>query len=228
MTSNEPTPISADRPTVPVVAAGQSPLQRPTLRVQDGDIIVEDAAPNLDGDAQVQTAFVSATQRQPPPVEPCPVTPTATPGVGLSTLSPVHQASQVTLNSLHPQLSRDNTHPSGGHSPPDGATSRPNGVGSFRLHFETQSIPGGGAKLRTTELTAANVQQLAKQSGEPWRFSTNERMWRWLEDAGPPYDVQPSVGVGSKTAQQPSIASSQSGAGGPGRWIASCFRCIAR
>lgn len=227
MTSSEPVQSSADRPTIPPVTA-QPPLQRPTLRVQDGDIIVEDAAPNLDGDAQVPTAYVSTTQRQPPP-EPSPVTPAPTPGVGLSTLSPVHQSSQITLNSLNPQLSRDNTHPNGGgHSPPDGATSRPNGVGSFRLHFETQAIPGVGAKLRTTELTAANVQQLAKQSGEPWRFSTNERLWQWLEDAGPPYDVQPSVGVGSRTAQQPSIASSQSGAGGPGRWFSSCFRCIAR
>ena len=226
MTSNEPRPSSADWTAIPA-GATQPPLQRPTLRVQDGDIIVEDAAPNflVDGDAQIPTtAYVSAAQPQP---QPSPITPAPT--QGLSALSPVHQSSQITLNSLHPQLSRENTHPSGGgggHSPPDaGTSSRPNGVGSFRLHFEAQSVPGGGAKIRTTELTASNVQQLAKQSGEPWRYSTTERLWRWLEDAGPPYDVQPSVGVGARTAQQPSIASSQSGAGRG--WFTSCFRCMA-
>lgn len=53
-----------------------------------------------------------------------------------------------------------------------------------------------------TEENISYQNKLAQYSG---RADPAERMWRWLEEAGPPYDVQPSLGV-------PSAPSSRQGA----------------
>jgi hypothetical protein len=78
-----------------------------------------------------------------------------------------------------------------------------------------------GVKYRTTELTASNVQQLTKQqhSTESSKAGSTERMWRWLQDAGPPYDVHPSVGVST----MPSLNQTN---GKSGIKLLACFKCF--
>jgi hypothetical protein len=228
------TPAAA---TTPLSAA---PLgQRPTLRMQDGDIILEDGALAA-GVAVAPSPFASAAtpnnhtaldqqeqQQQLDDLGKSPATPLPLGGEGdLSPMMVMH-SSQLTVNSLQAQPSKpptfnNNGAGSGAPTPtPDQARSATGGgVGSFRLHFDVvESVRG--AKYRTTELTASNVQQLTKQQygGESSKTSTTERMWRWLQDAGPPYEVHPSVGVPLKPPIHPTNAKS-------GTEFFACFKCF--
>ena len=234
MTTPTATPLSA------------APLgQRPTLRMQDGDIILEDGALGT-GTQLAPSPFQSNNHNNPleqqhhrsggdnattnlgkSPATP-PLPPGVTAGVTGDVNNPLNQpmitlhSSQLTLNSLTPQISRPPTFggSAGPTATPEPARSAGGGVGSFRLHFDVvESVRG--AKYRTTELTASNVQQLTKQQygGESSKASTTERLWRWLADAGPPYEVHPSIGVSSK----PPIHRTN---GTTGSKLFSCFKCI--
>jgi hypothetical protein len=236
--------------TTPTPLSAAAPLgQRPTLRMQDGDIILEDGslvATGGSGGGGVLAAspFASTPNNNHTPaavadeqkynsdaidVGKSPVTPLP-PGISADQ-SPmmIHQSSQLTSISLQAQPSRLATtfdNGSGVPTPtPEQARSATRsatggGVGSFRLHFDVvESVRG--AKYRTTELTASNVQQLTKQQygGESSKASTTERMWRWLADAGPPYEVHPSVGVPSKPPLRQTSTDSRIK-------LPSCFSCF--
>ncbi|GAB4819224.1 hypothetical protein N2152v2_006270 [Parachlorella kessleri] len=91
--------------------------------------------------------------------------------------------------------------------------------GEARLHQQQQegtapdddaaasSEPASRMRYRPT-LTQENVQHLAKLEQYSARPDPTERMWRWLEDAGPPYEGSPSVGVPSKAVPGPDAAAS--------------------
>jgi len=219
----------------PVSAA---PLgQRPTLRMQDGDIILEDGAlgtlppgpftstPNSHTPLEDHhnTAATAAADLGKSPATPLPADQTIS-----SPLNPIMMvhSSQLTINSLQPQpgkLPTSNNNGSGAASPtaePDRSATPGGGVGSFRLHFDMVDS-ARGAKYRTTELTSSNVQQFTKQhhGSESSKAGSSERMWRWLQDAGPPYDVHPSVGVSTKAPLNKTHGKS-------GLKLLACFKCF--
>lgn len=223
MNSGEPSQLDAGpRQPAPSPVLANAPLQRPTLRLQDGDIILEDAAlPPAAASRDVNGPFAN-TPHDPSGV-PNNLSSPATPAT-LALGQMMVNSSQITFNSLQPQLSRDNTNRSAAATPEP----RNNGIGSFRLYFDAEPGRGGSSRTKTTELTSSNVQQLTKQAGEPGKASTTERMWKWLADAGPPYDVQPSVGVATRPAQ--AAASQQSSKLGTQKsskgGLFACFKCF--
>ncbi|KAH7622697.1 hypothetical protein Ndes2526B_g03532 [Nannochloris sp. 'desiccata'] len=226
---------AAQSTSMAAAAVSAAPLgQRPTLRMQDGDIILEDGAlktlepspfasttPN--NHTSLEHHYHTTADLGKSPATPLPADPTHT-----SPLTPMMMlhSSQFTINSLQAQPSRPPTFNNGGSGAPT-PTPEParsattgGGVGSFRLHFDVvESVHG--AKYRTTELTASNVQQLTKQQygNESSKAGTTERMWRWLKDAGPPYDVHPSVGVSSKLPLNQANRKS-------GIKLSTCFKCF--
>jgi hypothetical protein len=235
---------AAANATTPAPLSAAPLGQRPTLRMQDGDIILEDGALRAGG-LLASSPFASNTQKNDnslgkSPVTPLPPLPPGTAPAAAAGGGDIHNntnnnahtpmmmvhSSQITVNSLQAQPSRPATFAGGGSgaptpTPPEPARSATGaGVGSFRLHFDVvESVRG--AKYRTTELTASNVQQLTKQQygGESSKTSTTERMWRWLADAGPPYEVNPSIGVSSK----PPLHQTN---GNSGIKLFACFKCF--
>eukprot|EP00887_Chlorella_sp_A99_P001771 scaffold19.g1771.t1 len=88
----------------------------------------------------------------------------------------------------------------------------------------SEAVAASRAKYRTslTEENVAYQNKLAQYSG---RVDPAERMWRWLEEAGPPYDVQPSLGVPPPPPRQASgsVPAGKRHAGRRRRFWCGCF-----
>lgn len=204
------------------------PLQRPTIRVQDGDIILEDAAPVEHGvhldtpngyDLSLEAPGPAFDITTPPPPPP--------PHAKLNVVHTVH-TSALANNTVVPHHNSQS---------PKVLNSGDSTVRSARNHrlklepklekmaFEQNTV----MRNDNFKLTLSNVQQYTDLIRDEGRASTAERIRIWLQDAGPPYDVQPSVGVPTKGSHN--FVSGFTNRNGPPkrdghfRWL-SCFRCI--
>lgn len=66
---------------------------------------------------------------------------------------------------------------------------------SCRLSID-EKAPVQGTTEKWEKLTSANLQELAKcQDEKGGRISSMERVRRWVQDASPPYESSPSIGV---------------------------------
>ena len=255
---------SPQEPSSSAVLSGAGPLQRPTFvrDVEDGDIILEDAAGPSTTTAEQhhhqQQRISSPFEAGSAPQSDKNTANEAASGATRNGRPPHLDSSRLTLASMKVNLSRDETRSSPNIDKTSSHKVNDNRLGSFRVAVAGESGDDGGRaaastsenssastsnnKPRIAELTPANVQLLAKQNHESGRSSSTERMWRWLADAGPPYEAQPSVGVASSKPAQlpPPVSSVKSGVGGGGvvgggvsgsgkasrLRLFSCFKCF--
>ncbi|KAL4421144.1 hypothetical protein ABPG77_000779 [Micractinium sp. CCAP 211/92] len=212
-------------------AAAPGPLTAPRLRVQGADIILEDASPK---------AADPGSSKQP-----------AGGGVGNAAVAAAPAADDKSSHELELQL-RLASRTATGASNMALASSRPTqqqlnsgaGLGDDRPRGHdagalgpSSSAPGGvegpvRMKYRST-LTEENVAYLNKldqyTSSRPdaGGRSSSERIWRWLEGSGPPFDnPPPSLGVPPATKGGPANSGATRRHGekrGSGGGLFSCF-----
>jgi len=205
------------------------PLQRPTIRVQDGDIILEDAAPVEQHGGHLDTPNGYELSLE-------------APGLGETksfgeNATPVHANLNVVRSMQTSALTKNIVTPHPDSRPPlvlnagDSAAQRkiyhqgPKMEPIEKLAFEKNAI----ARNENFKLTISNVQQYTDLTQDDGRSSTAERVRVWLQDAGPPYEVQPSVGVPTRGSHN--FVSGFTNRDGPPKrgghlsWLG-CFRCI--
>lgn len=265
-----------------------APLQRPTMRLQDGDIILEDA--DDPAEARLSTPGTSMAR----PRSSSPLFHDATPQPPMSTgqslqhppqfgVSPVPalDLSLLKQRKSSSKLSHNNT-ASNNHTTHVNSndvkirsisnasrfrTPNDTNIGSFKLPtIEADTPPNDDPKKKTIggldsidaimiprdypsgaskknaaenvpikELTLENVEELAARMTESNKAIATERLWRWLTDAGPPYEGHASLGVsslkpmrtggGSKSFGKGNLYSGGDSVGRKGVF-ASCFGCF--
>jgi hypothetical protein len=220
-------------------SSAQPPLQQPTLRLQGEDIILEDGAampldahhPPITNHAPNDAIAPVASLATPPeksrhtttttinnnPTDAGNHPVTAAAAVGASEM--VKQKSDATSPALEPTRLAGSAKRSGLVEGSNG------GLGSHRLRFDPESPglggvlgAGGGSSAAKCALTADNVAHFRKQQSGTSAESKTDRMWKWLEESGPPFDAQPSVGVLTRPGGgPPTLPTIAHGNGGDGR-----------
>lgn len=205
----EQEPAPGAQPHTPAVA----PLAKPTVRVQGSEIIIEDAG-SPPHTAQHQGFDISrtttATLRVQPPAS------RATPPVSRDRLLSGSAAEQPPSNRPLDQQQQQRPAVAGAsaHREP-GPASTPADPGSA-------ARAAAAALLRpyNSTLTEENVAYLNKLDQVRGRGDAAERLWRWLDGAGPPYDVEPSMGLTPKVGGPPAARPSEK------RRSFCCFGCF--
>lgn len=228
-------------------ASSAAPLAEPVLRLQDGEIILEEAhavspaavhgeAP-IDSPLQQHNRWQQQSQQRQQQHTPLHSQAADYSSSRELTRPPTHSQEQLLVASFsatavaQPSFAQ-NTIPSGA-GDPAAALGLPNGGDRRAQQGEAAADDDAATSSEQTSrlrhrptLTQENVTHMQKLEQYSTREDPTERMWRWLEQAGPPYDSSPSVGIPAKGTARGSGSLGSGGSrkdGGARLWCFACF-----
>ena len=228
--SDEPPAMTAALAAAAPQLATAAPLAKPTLRVQGGDIILEDAtspqaasAPQgafasqpggsglADGDGAARPSAVADAQQQQQQQQ-----------QGDVMLGPRLMRKMTSGDASRALAASRQSTQQVGVPAAVAAAAGPGGAAEAAVHrLQHQQGADGALATATAEaagrgplpvarhrstLTEENVAYANKLGQYSGRADPAERMWRWLEGSGPPFDVQPSLGVPPPPSRSASAA----------------------